>query len=84
MKNENAFKHMFVYFKGVLLSTPTTTPDHNTLKRLWVHEVRHTPLLTDSKVEYTKTTLLHISTNQHQISVNLFGLKFATRNWSTT
>ncbi|XP_028408947.1 dynein heavy chain 7, axonemal-like [Dendronephthya gigantea] len=25
--------------QGVLLSTPTTTPDHNTLKRLWVHEV---------------------------------------------
>ncbi|CAB4032385.1 dynein heavy chain 7, axonemal-like [Paramuricea clavata] len=25
--------------QGVLLSRPTTTPDHNTLKRLWVHEV---------------------------------------------
>ena len=41
-KIRTKFKHIFVYLKGVLLSRPTTTPDHNTLKRLWVHEVGST------------------------------------------
>ena len=31
--------------QGVLLSLPTSTPDEDTLKRMWTHEVRSSPCL---------------------------------------